>query len=335
MMSRRLAALLAAPLFLASCSDKSNAPAGPHGVVRFSVPAVQPGPTTASLWRPIFADMRVQTGLKVEPHFTQNRAKAVEALRAGTTDAGLFSNQAGLDAVRAGGEVFARAVGLGDADDRTSVLIVRAESPLTLAKVLRCDQTLVLGMEEASSTAGALAPLTYLFEPRGIDPRICFRQVRVADPAANLLALADRRVDVATSDSITAARLEGGAPPGAAVKVIWRSPVLPQDALVWRKDLDPVLKEKLRLFFLTYGQGNGTEAMRQRAALAHVDIAGFRPADDSHLLPTREMEATRTLVQAWRSFDPARIAKAAATLDAIRSERLDLEGRTRTPAAAQ
>ena len=52
------------------------------------------------------------------------------------------------------------------------------------------------------------------------------------------------------------------------------------------------MKEKLRQFFLTYGQGDSPEAARARGYMAKVHVGGFKPADDNHLLPVREMEAT-------------------------------------------
>jgi phosphonate transport system substrate-binding protein len=57
---------------------------------------------------------------------------------------------------------------------------------------------------------------------------------------------------------------------GDKVRVVWTSPRLPEDPIVWRKDLDPAVKEKLRQFFLTYAQGEGAEAERQRVLLAKL-----------------------------------------------------------------
>jgi phosphonate transport system substrate-binding protein len=66
-----------------------------------------------------------------------------------------------------------------------------------------------------------------------------------------------------------------------------------------------------------------------------VNVGGFRPADDTHLLPVREMEAAERWVEAKDSGDSSKISQARAALDAVREERLALEARTRAPAAAQ
>jgi phosphonate transport system substrate-binding protein len=61
------------------------------------------------------------------------------------------------------------------------------------------------------------------------------------------------------------------------VRVIWTSPIIPEDPIVWRKDLDPAVKAKLRDFFLTYGRERGPEAERQLKILNALDFGGFKP----------------------------------------------------------
>jgi len=322
---------------LAACGRPANTGPVP-GEVRFSILSAENAQTMGQYWRPILDDMAKQTGLKVTPYFSSNYTLLVEAMRYKKTDAGWFSNLSGLEAVRrGGGEVFARTVGAGGIDGYTSVLIVPAKSKLDLAAVLKCNRTLTFGLGDALSTSGTLAPMTYLFAPRGIDPDLCFKQVRSgASHQTNLFAVAHGQLDVATNNS-TSLMLDhkNGGVQADAVRVIWRSPLIPEDPIIWRKDLDPVVKEKLRQFFLTYGQGPGPDAARQRGYLAKVNVGGFKAADDSHLLPVREMEATDLWLKAKKGGDPAKVAAAKAALDAITAQRLALEARTRAPAAAQ
>jgi phosphonate transport system substrate-binding protein len=338
MISRRsLITAPAAVAALAACSPKPGGGSGTPGTIHFSVLSTDSTQTMSQYWSPIIADMQAQTGLKVEPYYSNNYTLLVEAMRFKKTDAGWFSNQSGLEAVRrADGEVFARTVGAGGVDGYTSVLIVNAKRPFTLDQVLRCDHKLTFGLGDVISTSGTLAPMTYLFAPRGIDPKTCFKQVRSASHAANLFAVANGQLDVATNNS-TSLMLNkaNGRHEADEVKVIWRSPVLPEDPIVWRKDLDPAVKEKLRQFFLTYGQGDGADAVKARGYMAKVNVGGFKPADDTHLLPVREMEATEHLIEARQKGDPAAIAKAKAALDDITAQRVALESRTRAPAAAQ
>ena len=140
-------------------------------------------------------------------------------------------------------------------------------------------------------------------------------------------------LDAATNNS-TSLRLNAERKDGQSdkVKVIWESPTLPEDPIIWRKDLDPVVKEKLRQFFLTYAQGDSPEAARQRENLRRLSIGGFKPADDSHLLTVREMEALENFGLAKEGGDAAKIAAAQKALDGVRAERLAAEAKAGLPA---
>ncbi len=340
MITRRLfAAQAGMAASLAACGKAGMAGgAAPAGEIRFSVLSTEASASMAEYWRPILADMSRQTGLRVTPYFTSNYTLLIEAMKFKKTDAGWFSNRSGLEAVRrAGGEVFARTVDPTGVDGYTSVLIVNAKSKLDLDTVLRCNKTLSFGLGDALSTSGTLAPKTYLFAPRNIDPAACFKQVRSgASHQTNLFAVANGQIDVATNNSTSLLlNRQHGRQEADEVRVIWQSPPLPEDPIVWRKDIDPAVKEKLRQFFLTYGQGDSPEAVKARGYMAKVNVGGFKAADDSHLLPVREMEATEGWLEAKQGGDPAKIASAKAGLDAITARRVALEARTRAPAAAQ
>lgn len=111
------------------------------------------------------------------------------------------------------------------------------------------------------------------------------------------------------------------------VEIVWRSPRIPEDPMIWRKDLDPAIKRKVADFLFSYGVGDTPVAERQRAILARIQTLPFVPADATHLIPVREMEATRDLLEARRRSDAAAVASAEAALAAVRRERADLEGR--------
>lgn len=328
-----------AALGLSACGQADKAPGAgePPKVINFSILATENSSSMETFWKPILADMEKSIGIPVKPFFASNYTALIEALRFKQTDAGWFSNQSGLEAVRrSSGEVFARTFDPSGSDGYKSLLIVPASSKTTLEDVLKCDKSLTFGIGDAKSTSGTLAPMTYLFAPKGIRPEACFKQVRTANHQANLFSVAKGVLDVATNNS-TAIRLqrERGSPVADQVRVIWESPKLPEDPIIWRKDLDPAIKEKLRQFFLTYAQGEGPEAERQRKLLAALSIGGFRPADNSHLLPVREMEATEQLLEARNAGDKVKEGQAQKSLDEIAAERAALEAKTGQPVAAQ
>lgn len=337
MISRRSALVIAArcslvglsALALASCSGKSEAPTAKNEVT-FSILSTESAQNMESYWTPILKDMEKQTGLKVKPFFSSNYSSLIVAMGAKQTDLGWFSNQSGLEAVRrSNGEVFARTFDPSGTDGYKSVIIVPANSKIqTVQNLLKCDKTLDFGIGDKKSTSGTLAPMTYVFIPANKKPEECFKTVISANHQANLFAVANGKLDAATNNS-TAINLSKARGEGVTdkIRVIWESPTLPEDPIVWRKDLDPVVKEKLRQFFLTYAQGDTPEAEQQRGYLKRLSIGGFKPADDTHLLVVREMEATEQLGLARETGDQAKIAAAQKVLDGVKAERVAADGK--------
>jgi phosphonate transport system substrate-binding protein len=314
-------------LALAACGEKPAAPGAAKNTVTFSILSTESAQNMESYWKPVLADMEKATGLKVKPFFSSNYSALIVAMGAKQTDLGWFSNQSGLEAVRrSGGEVFARTFDPTGHDGYKSVIIVPAGSKLTLDDLLKCDRTLNFGIGDKKSTSGTLAPMTYVFIPAGKKPETCFKTVLSGNHQANLFAVANGKLDAATNNT-TSLRLNAINGHGEAkkIKVIWESPTLPEDPIIWRKDLDPVTKEKLRQFFLTYAQGDSPDAVRQRADLARLSIGGFKPADDSHLLVVREMEALQNLGLARETGDAAKVAAAQTALDGVRAQRVAAE----------
>ena len=95
--------------------------------------------------------------------------------------------------------------------------------------------------------------------------------------------------------------------------------------MVWRKDLDPALKAKIRDFIFSYGVGDTDEARRQRQVMRAIQTGPFKAADDTHLLPVREMEATAALIDARNRKDAAAEAKAKALMAQVKSEQSKLD----------
>ena len=181
-------------------------------------------------------------------------------------------------------------------------------------------------MGDAKSTSGTLAPNTYLFGPRGIDPAKCFKTVRSASAEANLYAVGSGVLPAATDNTRSMDRLARDRHAEAkkaldSLQVIWTSPTIPEDPMVWRADLDPAVKKKVADFIFSYGVGDTAEAKRQRAILERIQTGPFKHADNTHLLPVREMEATGEVVQAKAKGDAAALAAAQAKLDQVKKER--------------
>lgn len=312
---------------LAACgpSPQPAKPVDPK-VLNFSILSTENSKSQMNAWAPLFADMEKATGLKVKPFFGSNYTVLIEAMRFKQTDVGWFSNLPGLEAVRrSNGEVFARTTGADGADGYQSLIVVKKGRGITLALLLACDRSLDFGMGDPKSTSGTLAPLTYLFAPKGVDPARCFKSVRSANHESNLLAVGSGVIDAATNNTnaIRDLRRQDTAIARRTlrdIEVIWTSPTLPEDPMIWRRDLDPAVKIKVRDFLLGYGVGQGAEAERQRKVLAGIDSGVFKPADDSHLRTVREMEAAEQPISAKMAGDPAKIAAAQKAVDAVSSQ---------------
>jgi phosphonate transport system substrate-binding protein len=133
------------------------------------------------------------------------------------------------------------------------------------------------------------------------------------------------QLDAATNNSQSIARLadqktETAQKAVADIEVVWRSPTLPEDPMIWRKDLDPALKAKIRDFIFSYGVGDTDEARRQRQVMRAIQTGPFKATDDNHLLPVREMEATAALIDARNRKDPAAEVQAKALLEQVQAE---------------
>ncbi|MDO1559428.1 phosphate/phosphite/phosphonate ABC transporter substrate-binding protein [Brevundimonas sp. 2R-24] len=308
-------------LTLASCNQGGEKADGAPETITFAILPAESQASSEPLWRPLIEDMSRETGLNVEMRFVSNYALLVQAMQAGQVQVGWFSALPALEATeRANGQVIGRIVDRNGNADYQSVLIVRKGSGITLDDVLACGKRYTFGAGDARSTSGTLAPMAFLFGPRGIEPSECFSQVRAANHQANALGVANGVVDVATNNSVGLVFMARQFPQQAEqLEVIWRSPPIPESSIVVRRDLDPAITEKIRSFFLTYGTAEGAEGERQREILRGLEYGGFREAGDSYLDPIREMEASVALVEARRSGDQARIAQAEAEYEAIRN----------------
>jgi phosphonate transport system substrate-binding protein len=320
--TRRLALAAALLLGVASCGGDREAGGAPSEIT-FSILSAEGQNSSGPLWAPLLEDMSKAVGVPVKTHFGSNYTVLVEAMRANQTQVAWFSAKPALEAIdRAEGEVIARTVDLDGLDSYRATLIVRADSNITLEQVLACGKRFDFGIGDAQSTSGTLAPLTFLFNPRGITPAQCFKTVRSANHQSNALSVASGLLDVATSNTVNTVFLTRQNPRAAAqIREIWQSPPIPESGIVIREDLDPVVKEKIRSFFLTYGQGEGAEAERQRRVLAGLNYSQFRAADDNYLNPVREMVADQQLQAARGRNDAAAVAAAEAELQRLRSLR--------------
>ena len=318
-----IAATAAAMLGLAACGGGDGKSSAAPTELTFSILSAEGQASAGPLWQPLLDDMSKAIGVPVKPYFGSNYTVLVEAMRGNQTQVAWFSAKPAVEAIdRANAEVIARTVNTEGLDSYRSTLIVRAGSGITLEQVMACGKRFDFGIGDAQSTSGTLAPMAFLFNPRSIVPAKCFKTVRSANHQSNAFSVASGVLDVATSNTVNTVFMTKQNPQVAAqIQDIWQSPPIPESGILVREDLDPVLKEKIRSFFLTYGQGEGVEADRQRQVLSGLEYSRFNAADDGYLNPIREMVADQKLNEAKAKGDTAAAATAERELQRLRSLR--------------
>jgi phosphonate transport system substrate-binding protein len=283
--------------------------AAPAGVARaqapteinFGVISTESSLNQKKNWEPFLQALSDATGFKVKGFYATDYAGVIEAMRFNKIQIAWYGNKSGMEAVdRANGEVLAQVVSRDGRTGYYSHIIVNAASPYTtLDDILKCDKSIDFSIGDPNSTSGFLVPTAYIFAARNIDPKSCFKTLRNASHQANAMAVANRQVAAATNNSEDLERLEKTAPEAHKnIRIIWTSPIIPLDPLVWRKDLDPAVKTKLYTFLLSYGRlGTPAEISAARTILANLVWSPFNPSSDAQLLPTRKLEANKNLAR--------------------------------------
>ena len=241
-------------------------------------------------WQPFIDDMSRQTGLNVKPFFATDYSGIIEAMRFNKVQIGYFGNASAMEAVdRSNGEVFAKIqYANGDAGYK-SVLITNVNSRFkSLDDVFRNTKDVTLGWGDPNSTSGTLIPGYYLFAKHNVQVNATsFKTVLPSSHEANLLAVVNNKVDIATNNTEQLDTLKKAHPDKfAQVRVLWTSPLIPSDPLVWRKDLPEATKEKLRKFFYHYAKTDPKE----KAIMANITgYSGFAPSSDAQLTSIRQV----------------------------------------------
>lgn len=259
--------------------------------IAFGIISTESSANLKTAWQPLLDDMQKATGLKVNAFFAPDYGGVVEGMRFNKVQVAWMGNKSGMEAVdRAGGEVFAKVTQADGAQGYWSLMVVHKDSPhRTLDDVLKARANLTLGFGDPNSTSGALVPGYYAFAQNKVDATRDFKRMVRANHETNILAVANKQIDVATvsSDGVDRMKIKDAAK-AAELREVWRSPLIASDPILWRKDLDSATKQKLRDFFLAYGRD-----AREKEVLKNLTFAGFVPSNDNQLLPIRQLELAR------------------------------------------
>ena len=285
--------------------------------LNFGIISTESSSALQASFGPFLEDMEKSLGVKVNPFFASDYAGVIEGMRFGKVDVAWFGNKSAIEAVdRAGGEVFAQTIKDDGSKGYYSLLIVNKDSKInSLDDVLKCDKTLTFGNGDPNSTSGFAIPGYYVWALNNQTPEDCFARVVNSNHEGNAMAVASGKVDVATNNTESIyARLAKTNPEAAAnIKEIWRSPMIPSDPMVWRKDLDEEAKQKIYYFFMQYGRfGDEEKVKRERAVLAKTSDGWgpFLASSNAQLLDVRQIEAFKAKLKAEQAGDAAAVKAA-------------------------
>ncbi|MBV5679092.1 phosphonate ABC transporter substrate-binding protein [Pseudomonas aeruginosa] len=285
-MLKRFSRVLAASALLAgSLAGMAHAD---QPVINFGIISTESSQNLKSIWEPFLKDMSQQTGYQVKAFFAPDYAGIIQGMRFDKVDIAWYGNKAAMEAVdRAHGEIFPQTVAASGAPGYWSLLIANKDSKIdSLEDMLANAKSLTFGNGDPNSTSGYLVPGYYVFAKNNVDPVKAFKRTLNSSHEVNALAVANKQVDVATFNTEGMERLELTQPEKARqLKVIWKSPLIPGDPLVWRNNLSDEQKNKLRDFFFKYGAN-----AEQKKVLADLQWSKFQPSDDDQLLPIRQLE---------------------------------------------
>jgi phosphonate transport system substrate-binding protein len=287
-------------LILIAAALAAAAPAAAADELKELTLGIIPTESTASAMKgfePFRADMEKALGLPVKLFIAPDYAGVIEAMRFNKVQIAWFGNKSAIEAVnRAGGEVFVQTVDVNGNPGYWSLIVVHKDSPYqNIDEIIRDGKNLTFGNGDPNSTSGYLIPTYYIWGQRGIDPAKHFKLVRNANHETNLMAVANKQVDFATNNTENWDKFAQAHPDMIKnVRAIWKSPLIPSDPMVWRKDLPRELKSRIKGFFLAYGR-IGAEKERELAVLKGMS-SGWAPFQDSsnhQLLPIMEIDIAK------------------------------------------
>lgn len=237
-----LVRVMATMSFITLLSTSVVAHAADMKTLNFGIISTESSQNLKTIWVPFLEDMSKQLGMEVKPFFASDYAGIIQGMRFDKVDIGWFGNKSAMEAVdRAGGEIFAQTVDVNGEPGYWSLLLANKNNSKinSVEDMLKHSKELTFGNGDPNSTSGFLVPSYYVFAKNNVDAKKAFKRVTNANHESNFLAVANGQVDVATNNTENAARVKLNHPNAYdKVKVIWKSPLIPSDPLVWRKNLD-------------------------------------------------------------------------------------------------
>ena len=284
--------------------------------LNFGIISTESSQNLKSKWEPLLEDMSRKTGYKVKSFFAPDYAGIIQGMRFNKVDLALFGNNSAMEAVdRAKAEVIYQLVNKEGQPGYWSLLITQKDSPINnVEDMLAQAKNLNFGNGDPNSTSGYLVPGYYVFAKNNVEPNKIFKRSLNGNHEVNALSVANKQLDVATFNTGGMERLEKSHPDKAALlKVIWQSPLIPDNPIVWRTDISEDAKKAINSFFDSYGD----EAAEMKV-LNDMGLSKFKNSNNDQLLPIRQLDLfkQRSAIAGDEKLSPGQKEEKIAPLDA-------------------
>ncbi|MBD2164937.1 phosphonate ABC transporter substrate-binding protein [Calothrix membranacea FACHB-236] len=288
---------LASAKILSACSSNAENSNSTIKEINFGVLSTESQSNQKPIWEPFAAAMSKEIGIPIKPFYVTQYAAVIEAMRFGKVQAAWLGGKSYIEAAKvADAEAFAQVVSKDGTRGYYSHLIANRDNPISAeAKAVGGDQyviknaaNLTFAFNEPNSTSGFLVPSYYIFSKNNVDPKTAFKRLVFAgNHEACALAVANKQVDVATVSNEALNRLEKTNPTARQkIEIIWQSPLIPSDPIVYRQDIPADIKQKLQNFFYNY---------KDAKILEPFGISGFVKAEDKTWHTIRELEIAKKI----------------------------------------
>jgi phosphonate transport system substrate-binding protein len=271
-------------------------PAAEVKELNFGIISTESSVGLKSVWAPFLQDMEKKLGIKVNAFFASDYAGIIEAMRFNKIQLAWYGNKSAMEAVdRANAEIFVQTVDMNGYPGYWSLLITHKDSNIkSVDDIIKNGKNYTFGNGDPNSTSGYLVPGYYIFALNNIDPAKHFKRTVNSNHETNALAVATKQVDFATNNTLDLNRLKKTHPEYYnKIRIFWKSPLIPNDPIVWRKDLPEDLKAKIKAYFVNYGK---TEQERKIIAEVH-EWGSFKESNNNQLNPIRQIELFKQKVK--------------------------------------
>lgn len=226
------------------------------------------------------------TGMKVDTFVGSDYNATIEALRAGHVDVALLGPFSYVLATTvAPVEAFAvTVIARTMQPSYKAIIIANKDAPINSLADLKGK---TFAFVDPGSTSGFMVP-SAAFIKAGITPEKDFKQVMYSGGHdATIVAVGSGKVD---AGSVADRIYERGCAKGLAdcnkLKIVWTSPAIPNDPLLYRKNLPEDMKKKIRDAFFS---------VKNLAFGEMGTVARFDPASDKDYDPLRDIASALNL----------------------------------------